>query len=303
MNVIILRGISKIKKFKIPVVALGVFDGVHLGHRKILKDAVTKAKSIKGTSVVLTFWPHPHRDESLYSLEHRLSLIQELGINVSVVVNFNKHFTRISAADFIENILAEKIGARYVYVGENFRFGRNAEGNVLTLQDAAEIYGFRLKIFSVVSIKNKPISSTLIRSLIKKGDLKAAQKLLGRPVSILGTVIRGVSFGKKLGFPTANIDPHHEVIPARGIYAVKVYLCGERFIGACYIGSKPTFLKRRSSSIEVHILNFRKKIYGKDLEIQFSKKIRDDKKFKTSEDLSRQIQKDVLATKAHFSLH
>jgi len=280
-----------------------VFDGVHLGHRKILEDAVTKAKSIKGTSVVLTFWPHPQREESLHSLEHRLRLINELGIDVSIVINFNKRFANISATDFVKNILAKRIGARYVYVGENFRFGRNGEGDVLTLQDAAEIYRFRLKVSSVIGIKNKPISSTLIRSLIKKGDLSTAQKLLGRPVSILGTVIKGASRGKKLGFPTANIDPHHEVIPARGVYAVKVYLCGDRFIGVCFIGSKPTFSKRNSRNIEVHIFNFKKNIYAKFLEIQFSKKIRDEKKFKSAKDLSRQIQKDVLATKAHFSLH
>jgi riboflavin kinase/FMN adenylyltransferase len=306
----VIHGINKIKKFKNPVVALGVFDGVHLGHRKILQEAVSKANGIKGTSVVLTFWPHPQGEESLYSLEHRLRLIEELGIDVCIVVNFNKHFAKIKADDFIQDILVKRIGARHILVGKNFRFGRNAEGDFKTLNKTCKNYNFKVRIFDVIRIDTKPISSTYIRTLIKKGDLTKAQKLLGRPVSILGTVIKGVSQGHKLGFPTANIDPHHEVIPPQGVYAVEVIFKNKRFNGACNIGPKPRFSTQYSirntqyaKTIEVYIFDFKKNIYGEYLEIQFLKKVRDEKKFKTVQDLVSRIKKDVKAVKAYLPLH
>ncbi len=297
----VIYGINKIKKYPKPVVALGVFDGVHRGHINILKGAVKKAKSIKGTSVVLTFWPHPQKEESLYSLEHRLRLIGELDIDVCIVINFNQRFASLSTVDFVKDILFKKIHAHNIFVGKNFRFGRNAEGNFKTLERLSKIYNFKLKLFKVIKINNNAVSSTYIRALIKKGNLIKAQKLLTRPVSILGTVIKGVSLGAKLGFPTANIDPHHEVIPLSGVYAVRVIFKNKRFYGACYIGSKPTFLTRYAirdtryaKDIEVYIFNFKKNIYGRYLEIQFIKKIRDEKKFYSSFGLVEQIKKDIL---------
>jgi len=301
MNII--RGISRIRKFKKPVVALGVFDGVHLGHRVILSSAVRKAHSIKGTSVALTFWPHPQNEDSLYSLNHRLKLIAELGIDVCVVINFNKNFSRISALDFIKNILLKRLGAHYVYVGSNFRFGKNALGNCKTLEESASRFNFKLKVFRVIKVNNKVISSTYIRSLIREGKLGTAKKLLRHPVSILGTVIKGDSLGRKLGFPTANIDPHHEVMPPQGIYAVRVIFNGRKFSGVCYIGTRPTLRKRRATRIEVNIFNFRENIYGKYLEVQFIKKIRDEAKFASISALSKQIGKDVAIYKNRISRH
>lgn len=300
----IVRGFNKIKRVERSVVCLGVFDGVHRGHRNILKAAVRKAHSVKGKSVVLTFWPHPQKEESLYSLEHRIRLIEELGIDVCIAVNFNKNFSEISALDFVKNILLKKIGACYVYIGENFRFGRGAEGRLETLKKLSKECGFKLKIFKVSKIKNRPISSTYIRTLIKKGDLMAAQKLLMRPVSILGTVIRGASLGRRLGFPTANINPHHEIIPPFGVYAVKVIFEGKRLNGICNIGIRPTFKREDEYSkthIELHVLDFSRDIYGKDLEVQFIKKIRDEKKFNSAVTLIEQIKKDIKIIRKIFS--
>jgi len=280
---------------------MGVFDGLHLGHRQILQAAARKARAIGGTSVVLTFWPHPQKKESLYSLEHRLRLIAGLGIDVCVVINFNQKFARLSAEDFIKRVLAGKIKARYIFVGRNFRFGRNARGGRQTLKKFSRLYNFKLKLFSMLKTKNKPISSTYIRAMIKRGDIARAGALLGRPVSILGTVIKGSSLGARLGFPTANINPHHEVIPQDGIYAVKIIYNKQKFPGVCSIGTKPTFTAQQKKYIEAHIFNFRKNIYGRYLEIQFIKRIRGQKKFASSCALTRQVKKDIVFAKRLFS--
>lgn len=306
----VIHGISRIRKFKKPVVVLGVFDGVHRGHRVILESAVRKAHRINGRSVVVTFLPHPQKEESLYSLEHRLRLIAELGIDVCIVINFNKQFARITAEDFIRNILLRRIGASYVYVGKNFRFGKHAKGDFRTLTKLSKIYNFELMIFNVIKTDRKPISSTFIRRLIAKGKLNIAQRLLGRKVSVLGTVIKGTALGRRLGFPTANINPHHEVLPPSGVYAVKIIFNNRHLNGICYIGTKPTFkatsYKLEATSlkyIEVHVFNFNKNIYGKYLETQFIKKIRDEKKFASVLVLAKQIQKDISFVKRLFSRH
>jgi len=297
----IIHGIDKIKKFKRPVVVLGVFDGVHRAHRQILKSAVRQARRIKGESVLVTFWPHPQQEKNIYSLEHRLKLIEQLGINICVVIRFSREFSRISPEDFVRKVLVEKIGAAYLYVGKNFTFGRNAAGNYIFLKIAAGIYGFRLRVFKVIKIKGQSVSSTYIRRLILNGKIQQAEKLLGRPVSILGTVIRGSSLAKEFGCPTANIDPHHEVTPPSGVYAVKVIFNHKLYFGVCSIGTKPTFHAHRFRHIEVYIFDFNENIYGRFLEICFKKKIRKQRKFESDQDLFKQIKKDIKKTRALFS--
>lgn len=282
------------------MVAMGVFDGVHRGHRQVLKSAVEKARETGGKSVVVTFYPHPQKQESLYSLEHRLRLIAELGIDTCVVINFSRHFSKISAKDFVKDILVDKIGASYIHVGKDFRFGYKARGGLALLKKLGKSYDFKARGFGIIKVMGVSISSTLIRKLIKSGRIKEAQRLLDRPVSILGTVIRGTKIGRMLGFPTANINPHHEVIPAAGIYAVRIILDNKKFKGACYIGTRPTISPQstvhspqKKINVEAHIFNFHKNIYGKYLEIQFAEKIRPDKKFPSLALLAKQIQKDV----------
>jgi riboflavin kinase/FMN adenylyltransferase len=201
----------------------------------------------------------------------------------------------MSAADFVRKALVEHIGVNTIYVGKNFRFGRNAEGDFKTLERLSRIYNFKVKGFSVLKVAGKPISSTYIRRLIKEGKLYTAQKLLGRPVSILGTVIRGRALGRRLGYATSNINPHHEVIPPCGVYTVKVIFGRKIYKGICYIGSRPTLEKRKYKKIhvEVHILNFIKEIYGEYLEVRFLKKIRQEKKFSSLASLALQIRKDI----------
>ncbi len=285
------------------MVALGVFDGMHRGHSKILKAVVSRAHSIQGTSMVLTFWPDPHKQQSLYSLKHRLRLIQEAGIDACIVLKLSRQLADLTAEKFVKNILFKKIGANYVYVGKNFRFGRGREGEIKTLKKFSRFYNFRLKVFDLIRIDRQPISSTYISNLIKKGRLISAQKLLTRPVSILGRVIKGGSLAKKLGFPTANIDPHHEVIPPSGVYAVGVILNNRKLNGVCNIGTKPTFKSTGEKHIEVHIFNFQKNIYGKYLEIQFIKRIREERKFTSLSALAEQIKKDINIAQRIFSRH
>lgn len=282
---------------------MGVFDGVHRGHVHILGETVKKARAIGGTGIALTFWPHPQKEDSIYCLPHRLRLIAKTGIGVAIVINFNKSFAEIKAQDFIKNILVRRIRARYIYIGKNFRFGKSAKGDIRLLNKFSPIYGFFLKTFSVLKVNNKPISSTYIRNLISKGNLKSAEHLLSRRVSILGTVIKGDSLATRLGYPTANINPHHEILPPSGIYAVKVIFNKKLFNGICYIGSRPTIEMLSAKRIEVHIFNFKKNIYGKYLEIQFIKKLREDKRFTSCQALARQIKKDMSLVKKLFSRH
>ncbi|MDD5155158.1 MAG: riboflavin biosynthesis protein RibF [Candidatus Omnitrophica bacterium] len=306
----IIYGINQVKRYAKPVVALGVFDGVHIGHRVVLKAAVKKANDIGGTAMAVTFYPHPQGEGSLHSLEHRLRLVAELGIDVCVIINFSRAFAKVSAQDFIKNILVRRLNTYYVYVGSNFRFGRGASGDFKLLEKLSGIYGFRLKAFNVIKAGTRNISSTYIRRLISKGNLRMAQRLLGRPVSVFGTVVRGVSFGRKLGFPTANIDPHHEVLPPSGIYACRVILGKDKLNGVCYIGRQPEFLMKNSHTsrknlkhVEVHIFNFNKPIYGKELEIQFLKKIRKERRFASPGPLAAQIKKDVKVSRKILSRH
>jgi riboflavin kinase/FMN adenylyltransferase len=289
------------------VIALGVFDGVHVGHRLILSQAIQKARVINGTSIVVTFSPHPQKEGSIYSLDHRLRILSELGIDVCVVIAFTRAFSNLSAEDFIKKILVQKLHGRYIYVGKNFRFGKRAAGDRRLLKKYSRGLGFRVRVFAVKRIHGFNISSTLIRRLIARGRLAAAQQLLSRRVSIFGTVIKGISLATKLGFPTANIETHHEVVPPPGVYIVDVMLGSKKFHGICNIGFRPSLagLRRRPQAphIEVHIFNFRKNIYGSTLEIHFLQYLRKEKNFAHTSLLAAQVKKDVQAAKKYFSRH
>ena len=297
----IIRGFKKTSNISKPVAVLGIFDGVHLAHRRLLKEAVKKAHRLRKKSVVITFWPHPQCEHSIYSLEHRLRLIGEEGVHIAIVISFDKKFSEITAEDFIIDILVRKLDVSYVYIGENFKFGRGAKGDYRLLRKLSKIHGFKVKVFKILKINKKPISSSYIRKLITRGKLKEAKQLLSRPVGVLGTVVRGVCLGSRLGFPTANVNPHHEVLPPTGIYAVKVIFENQILNGVCYIGRRATFGKERAghkgpdiTSIEVYIFDFNRNIYGKEIEIYFVKKIREDKRFICAPALIKQIKKDLI---------
>jgi riboflavin kinase/FMN adenylyltransferase len=292
----VIKDINKFRPAGKSVVAVGVFDGLHKAHRRIISAAVNLARQTSKKSLVLTFWPHPQGEKSLNSLPHRLRLIEELGVDVCVVIAFNRGFAAMSAENFVKNILVKRLNPAAVFVGENFRFGKNAAGSVAFLKELSGLHGFKVRSFPVFKTGKSTISSTLIRKLISSGKLKAAEDILMRPVSVLGTVIKGEALATKLGFPTANIEAHHEVLPPAGIYAVRIFLGRHSYPGVCYIGKRPTFSRNRQS-VEVHIFNFKKNIYGLDLEIQFIRNIRKEKKFSSPQGLIKQIKKDVMEVK------
>jgi len=304
----IVFGYNKINRVKGAVVALGIFDGMHLAHRYILNEAVKKAREFAGKSVVVTFYPHPRNELSLYSLEHRLRLMAELGVDICIIIKFTRAFSRITADEFVRDVLSKKIGAKFIFVGKDFRFGKDASGDCALLQELSGVYGYSLRVFDIINRRFGRVSSTYIRKLITLGKLQAAQRLLLRPVSVLGTVIKGISLARKLGFPTANIDPHHEILPPSGVYVVKVIFRGKVFDGVCNIGSKPTVLgiKKnigviRDKHVEVYIFDFNKNIYGEDLEIQFIRKLRKEKKFASIKLLAEQIRRDISLAKRIIS--
>nr|MBU1328401.1 bifunctional riboflavin kinase/FAD synthetase [Candidatus Omnitrophota bacterium] len=284
------------KKISYPTaVTIGIFDGVHKGHQVILKKVLEEAKRSRLKSVVITFNPHPVNVLNpsaeiplLMSLEHRGRLIKKMGVDYFFVERFTKSFSKLSPEGFIKNILIDKLNLKALVTGENFLFGFKEKGDVRLLKRLSKLYNFKLCSITPIKIEGDYVSSTRIRKAIERGDLLLASKLLGRPVTILGTVVKGKRLGRKIGFPTANIDPHHESIPSSGVYSVDVALDrdGKLYGGILNISAHKI--------IEAHIFNFNKDIYGRDIEVIFKKKIRDEKKFKSLEALKRQIQQDIL---------
>lgn len=302
---IVIRNIRKLKRqFRNPVITIGIFDGVHRGHKKIISALVKRAKKIKGTSIVITIYPHPAKllhpktaPPLLISLNHRIRLIEELGVDVLLMLKFTKYFSNLTAEDFIEKILVEKIGIKEIIIGSDFVFGKDKLGNTPFLKEARKKHGFKVTKIRILKSSGSLISSTRIRKLVTSGKLAKASNLLERPVSILGTVKKGAKRGRILGYPTANIDPHHEAIPPSGVYAVSVKFKEKIFGGVLNIGRRPTFYKDSEPTIEVHIFNFKKSIYNEDLEIEFVKKIRNEVKFPSRAKLIAQIRLDEFIAK------
>lgn len=310
---IVIRDLKDIKSpIKRSVATVGIFDGVHLGHKFIIKKIAQRAEEIGAKSVVLTFEPHPLKVlnaksyvPTLISLEHRTGLIGRMGIDYFMVLKFTKAFSKMAPEEFVKKVLVDKIGLEEIYIGEDFYFGRNAQGTPEALSRLGKDYGFRVRIIKPFKTRGRIVSSSLIRKLILKGEISEAAKFLGRPVSILGTVVRGSSRGRILGFPTANVNPHHEVVPPAGVYAVMVKHEEEILKGVLNIGRRPTFYSQTRDlepTIEVHIFDFDKDVYGADLEIFFVRKIRDELRFDDRYDLALRIREDAETAKKILSL-
>ncbi|MBN1871568.1 MAG: bifunctional riboflavin kinase/FAD synthetase [Candidatus Omnitrophica bacterium] len=307
----VIHGIEKID-IKGPTVAtIGIFDGVHKGHKKILRLLKNRSKALNMESCVITFDPHPakviHPERMvpmLISTRHKLNLLAEEGIDHALLINFSKRFSSLSGKHFIRSILVKRIHVRELYVGENFSFGKEKKTSIDELKEEAQFYSMTIHAVKQLKQNGQVVSSTLIRSLILEGRLRRATALLGRPVSILGTVIRGSRRGRILGFPTANLDLHHEAIPPSGVYIVKVKLKEHVYDGILNIGFRPTFnasSQYKEATAEVHIFDFSDDIYNEELEVVFIKRIRSERRFSGSEPLLERIEKDVEIAKMYFA--
>jgi len=286
-----------------PVATLGIFDGVHRGHMVLLDILVRRAKEAGGESVVITFSPHPRivleqnnvNLSFLTTMDEKKALLAKASIDHLVVIEFDLRFSKIPACDFIKGILVEKIGTKHLIIGFNHHFGRKGEGDFNTIKQCAEELNLRVEQVQGYHTEEGAISSSLIRDALLKGKIDSANKWLGYFYSVTGTVIEGRKIGRTIGFPTANIKPDskYKLIPANGIYAVEVQLDENVFPGMLSIGSNPTINTDISlRSIEVHILNFDKDIYGRKISVVFRKRLRDEKKFDNLEQLTKQIAND-----------
>jgi riboflavin kinase/FMN adenylyltransferase len=283
------------------IVTQGTFDGVHAGHRQILGNIVQLAKQQNGKSILVTFNPHPRKvlfdDEStiklLSTLKEKVALFTEIGLDYLIILPFDETLSKMSAVNFVRDILVEKIGVQTMVVGHDHRFGRNREGSFDDLKEYADIYGFEVKEIAAHDINEAVVSSTKIRTSLRNGDIATASLFLDRNYSITGKVVHGKKLGKEIGYPTANIevDDIDKLIPANGIYAVNVQYLDTIYDGMLSIGNNPT-IENAKWSIEVNIFEFNKTIYGDELTIYFIARMRDEVKFNDLNDLKLQLKTD-----------
>jgi riboflavin kinase/FMN adenylyltransferase len=297
----VLHGIDKIeRKFHNPVITIGNFDGVHIGHLSLFQRVKELAETMGGESIIITFYPHPIKVLSpsngpplITSHEQKVHLIEEAGIDVFLVIEFTREFANMSAHDFVHEIIHSKIGARAVVVGPDYRFGHKREGDIPTLTRMGKKLNFEVYVVPDISINGVEVSSSTIREFVTAGELRRAREMLGRDYQVAGRVVRGRDRGGRLlGFPTANLQLIDELTPKPGVYATEVLIEGRLYEGATNIGYSPTF-ENGAFSVETHVLDFSGDIYGKIIQVRFIERLRDEKTFSGPEELSQQIKKDV----------
>jgi len=294
----------KYSKISNVVVSVGSFDGLHKGHRFVLETLKKEAKKLNAESLVLTFEPHPRivlkiknkQIKLLTSLEEKQLLLEKLGIDHLLVYPFTKEFSQMNPEDFIINILYKKLGMKKLIIGFDHFFGNNRSGSIELIKSLAEKYSFQYKIIESVNDKTQKISSTKIRDAIKEGNLSFANDYLGYPYIIKGKVTEGYQIGRKIGFPTANLEIKniYKLLPPTGVYVVKAYLKGVWMGAMMNFGINPTFDNSKEKKMEIHIFNLKEKIYGECLTIGLMKKIREEITFDKIEDLKKQLEQDKI---------
>tara|TARA_B100000579_G_scaffold336775_1_gene287680 strand:- start:1516 stop:2430 length:915 start_codon:yes stop_codon:yes gene_type:complete len=291
------------KKHQDSVVAIGNFDGVHLGHQKVINHAQKKAKKNKLPFGIITFEPMPVmffnkkiKNHRINSLTQKKNLLRKLRLDFLIIVNFNKKFSKLLPKEFIEKIVFKKAKCKFVYVSNNFKFGYKRQGNTKTLKKYSNIYNYKTVITNPFKQINKVISSTIIRKKISQGKIYEINKLLNRNWRIQGKVIKGHKRGRKIGFPTCNVKILDYVIPKLGVYAVRVKTTKFVKKGIANIGYRPTF-NGQNLLLEVNIFGINKNLYNKEINVDFIKFIRSEKKFKSLEQLKKQIKIDIIQAK------
>jgi len=287
------------------VLTVGTFDGVHEGHKVLIQTVLSKAKKYAARSVIVTFDPHPRNIinpgssgiELLSTLPERCELLADLGIDQMIVIPFDRDFSLLSSEEFVRDIIWKKIGVKEFVIGYDHQFGKDREGSIDTVRQLGDELGFKAYVVSKQEVGNKTVSSTKIRKTLQdSGDVKQAEKFLGRYYLLNGTVVHGDKRGKKIGYPTANIqiDLDKKVIPAIGVYAVWMRVDGEYHPAMMNIGKRPTF-DGDELTMEAHIFSFDNEIYGKDVQVQFVDRLRDERSFTGIDDLKKQLEEDQKA--------
>jgi riboflavin kinase/FMN adenylyltransferase len=308
----IFEGIASSGKIKNPVVTIGTFDGVHLGHQKIIEQLNLEADKIGGESVLLTFDPHPrivlfpenHGVKLIQTLDEKFQVLKKSNLKNVVLLPFTKEFSELSAIDFVEQILVGCLKAKKVVIGYDHQFGHNREGNIQFLKDVSEKYGFEVLEISAKSIDEINISSTKIRDSLLRGDVETAKLFLSRPYEISGAIVKGNQLGRTLGFPTANIevDSDLKLIPMNGVYAVRVKINDELYFGVMNIGNNPTVNSSNHKCLEVYIFDFNKEIYGNSITLFFDKYLRNEQKFANLDELKKAISNDEVICRQLYNL-
>lgn len=293
-------------------ITIGVFDGVHKGHKEILNRVLEIAKNINGQSVVVTFWPHPRlvlkQDNNIKlinTLEEKQMLLEKHGIDHLIIIPFTENFSQQTSEEFIKNILIDKLHVKHLVVGFNHHFGRDREGNFEQIQKYAQTYQFEVEKLDAKIIENEHVSSTKIRNALGIGDIQTANSFLGYNYSITGSVVDGNKIGRDIGFPTANIQIDHnfKLLPKEGVYVVETEINKQKYPAMLNIGFKPTLNQpEKALSIEAHIIGFADNIYKKSITIYFHKRIRDELKFDNIEQLKNQLFSDKQETINYFHL-
>jgi len=284
---------------------IGIFDGVHIGHKEIIRLVREDARKKGISSCVITFHPHPQKVlrgsniPLIVPLRERLRLLEKEGLDITVCYNFTKDFAQISAKDFVKDILVQKLHVKSVFVGPDFFFGRKREGNTNLLESMGMTYNFETQIVQPVFLDDEPISSTAIRALVENGMVRKAGRFLGDHFYIEGRIKQGERRGRQLGFPTANLDTDWELLPKKGVYVTWAQLEGKRFKSITNVGVRPTF-DANQLLIETHILDFSDDVYGKAMRIEFIERLRDERRFESVQGLVAEISRDVERAKAIF---
>ncbi|WP_266205295.1 bifunctional riboflavin kinase/FAD synthetase [Pontibacter kalidii] len=307
----VIRDIADFPELSHAVVTSGTFDGVHVGHQKILRRVIERARQSDGQSVVITYWPHPRLvlfpDDNelklLSTIDERIEQLRSFGIDYLLIVPFTKEFSRTSSRCFISDILVRAINTKVLVIGYDHRFGKNREGSFEHLKARSAQYGFEVEEIPRQDVDDVGVSSTKIRRALESGDIDTANSYLGRPYSITSVVEEGDKIGRTIGFPTANLalPPAHKLIPGNGVYAVWASIGNERHPAMMNIGFRPTVAGKKLT-MEVHLLEFSGDLYGKTMTVQFMEQLRKERKFESLDALKGQLEKDKQATKEFLAL-
>jgi len=305
------QSITNFSSKKGTVLTIGTFDGFHIGHQKIVNQVIDVAQNHKLTSVVLTFFPHPRmvlqKDSNIkliHTIDERVQVLSSTKLEHLIIQPFTTVFSRLSAAEFVSEVLVKQLNIKHIIIGYDHRFGKNRTATIADLKEFGELYGFEVQEISAQEIQEVSVSSTKIRKAIEQGDIAVANKYLGNPFQLSGVVVKGKGIGKTINYPTANIQiaEDYKIIPKNGIYIATAKVDGKSIFGMMNIGTNPT-VNGNKKTIEINLFNFNADIYNQKIEVTVLKRMRDEQKFKSVTELQQQLQQDKQQALAYFENH